>query len=361
MRARRRNDSLESGGESDDGEQKRDELTWFRVFVACAATFAAYRLGASMGGAARRGAAAPAVLPSWRGDHAPAAPGDRRQRPPKPKRAARPQSGERQRAAGDASAPPDDDDDVASADAGARAAPRGAASAFDVLPARRADTVSAAGVDFAFMANDHTAILAPNLACFLKRLDPAAALYAGHALAQRNGKQPPEVFNSGAALRNPGLVLARCLASRGVTPVDTRVAGRHVFHAFGPVRTSTGGVDDWYRRMHEMLEFSDPPAHPLPSGAACCDGHTVSFHYVEAAEQVALHAVLREDFRDASNGDRDEWLRQHWPSGTRNLGGYEHAIPENDPPKRADFRDLVTATLALATPASCPAEPLVLT
>lgn len=146
-----------------------------------------------------------------------------------------------------------------------------------------------------------------------------------------------------------------------MTPVDTRVAGRHVFHAFGPVRTSTGGVDDWYRRMHEMLEFSDPPAHPLPSGAACCDGHTVSFHYVEAAEQVALHAALREDFRDASNGDRDKWLRQHWPSGTRNLGGYEHAIPENDPPKRADFRDLVTATLALATPASCPAEPLVLT
>ena len=74
MRARWKPDSLESGGESDDDEQKRDELTWFRVFVACAATFAAYRLGASMGGAARRGAAAPAVLPSWRGDHAPQAP-----------------------------------------------------------------------------------------------------------------------------------------------------------------------------------------------------------------------------------------------------------------------------------------------
>ena len=174
--------------------------------------------------------------------------------------------------------------------------------------------------------------------------------------AWRNGDEDCTASDAQKWLQgNPGLVLARCLKKHGVAPVDTRVAGRHRFHAFGPVRTATGHVDDWYRRMHEMLPFADPPAHPLPSGEACCDPFSVSFHYVEAAEQVALRDALREDFSAQTNADKDKWLRQHWPKKPKDVGAYEHPVPENDPPARADVRDLITATLAVATAATCPA------
>jgi len=241
--------------------------------------------------------------------------------------------------------------------------------------------VSAAGVDAVFMANDHTAVIAPNLACFLRGLNFTEAAYAGHALRQRG--TPPDTFNSGAAgyvltrptldllvrawdakhaacaagddkkwlQGNPGLVLARCLRAHGVDAADTRVGGAHRFHAFGPSRTATGTVDAWYERMHETLPFAN--AHPLPTGVACCDRFTVSFHYVEAAVQYALDAALRADFSGGTNADRDRWLRSHWPAKGKDLGGYEHKIPD-DPAKRADVRDLLLAHLDVATPATCP-------
>ena len=158
---------------------------------------------------------------------------------------------------------------------------------------------------------------------------------------------------------NPGLVLARCLLKHRVPAIDSRnERGQYLFHAFGPVRTSTGDVDQWYKKMHEALPFSSPerPTHPLPQGADCCDPYSVSFHYVEAAEQRALSNALAEDFALATNAEKDRWLRDNWPAKPRDLGGYEHPIPPDDPPKRADVRDLITSTLALATPETCAAR-----
>ena len=61
-----------------------------------------------------------------------------------------------------------------------------------------------AKASYVFMANDHTAIIPENLACFLKSIDPNKPSYAGRALAQKRGKSI-EIFNSGAA----GYVITR--------------------------------------------------------------------------------------------------------------------------------------------------------
>ena len=54
---------------------------------------------------------------------------------------------------------------------------------------------------------------------------------------------------------NPGLLTTKCLGlSMGVHPVDTRdEMGRHLFHAFGLVRTVKGSVDKWYLDKHNRL------------------------------------------------------------------------------------------------------------
>jgi hypothetical protein len=57
---------------------------------------------------------------------------------------------------------------------------------------------------YVFMANDHTAVIPENLACFLRSIDPSKPAYAGRALAQKRGKSI-EIFNSGAA----GYVITR--------------------------------------------------------------------------------------------------------------------------------------------------------
>lgn len=239
--------------------------------------------------------------------------------------------------------------------------------------------VKAAGADAIFMANDHTAVLPENLACFLRGVDPSEATYAGRALAQRRGNGA-ELFNSGAAgyvitkatldavdaawgqppcaasdgekwlQGNPGLVFARCFSAHGVPPADTRRGSRHVFHAFGPVRTATGRVDDWFARMHETLPFSEKSS-PVPNGLACCDAFSVSFHYVEAKEQRALFAATRTTFSNASAADA--WLVEHWPRTGRDLGGYSHPLPRDDA-QRAAPRDLITGSLELAGPGTCP-------
>ena len=219
-----------------------------------------------------------------------------------------------------------------------------------------------AKASYVFMANDHTAIIPENLACYLKTIDPSKPAYAGRALAQKRGKSI-EIFNSGAAgyvitrptlelvekhwgtapcdakksekwlQGNPGLVLARCLQRHGVKPVDTQHAEEgHRFHAYGPVRIATKSLDDWYVRMNSQL--------PWPSYDGCATD-AISFHYVESAEQHAIY--------DSVRGDLDEVL-ERWPKSPSELGGYSRHWRNDD--QRTEVRALLAA-IKLATPASC--------
>ena len=139
--------------------------------------------------------------------------------------------------------------------------------------------------DFAFFVNDHTFVIPPHICSFLENRSPEDHLYAGHALTPRGGGI---TFNSGASgyflsrktlsslvetwesgvvskhcsgdskwlQGNPGLVTAECLAKYlNVLPLDTRdEEGSHLFHAFGPMRTVSGKVDEWYLNKHEALD-----------------------------------------------------------------------------------------------------------
>ena len=224
-----------------------------------------------------------------------------------------------------------------------------------------------AKVSYVFMANDHTAVIPENLACFLKSVDPSKPAYAGRALAQKRGKSI-EIFNSGAAgyvitrptlelverhwgtapcdakksekwlQGNPGLVLARCLQRHGVRPVDTQHEEEgHRFHAYGPVRIATKALDDWYVRMNSQL--------PWPSYDGCATD-AISFHYVESAEQHAIY--------DSVRGDLDEVMEERWPKAPSDLGGYSRHW-RNDV-QRNEVRDLLSA-IKLATPDSCTSTP----
>lgn len=223
-------------------------------------------------------------------------------------------------------------------------------------------------VDFAFMCNDHTAVIAPNLVCFLRSISPSEPLYLGHALANGDGT----LFNSGAAgyvlsralLRivtgknssdcwektskwlqgNPGILLARCIKSvGGVLPGDTRDDhGSHRFHAYGLVRTSTATVDDWYIKMHDRLNVW--PKSTIRPGTDCCATDTISFHYVEAAEQIALRdgmtAMIGQPIASA-----EKWLDTHWPKGS-DLGAYSHPFPRNLSQHHRQKRAQVASALA---------------
>lgn len=221
--------------------------------------------------------------------------------------------------------------------------------------------------DFAFFVNDHTFVIPEHLCSYLSRRDPDTDLYAGHAL-----KGSKEVaFNSGAAgyilsrktmdklikkwdeknetctaehaskwiQGNPGLVSAQCLdLAIGTHVFDTRdaVTHAHRFHAFGLVRTVTGKVDQWYLDKHQKLDEVmgvDAEHHHAPlSGAACCTPDTISFHYVEAAENLALDETRK---RLASKPDMtDEELRavmlELWPKEKKAIGYYAHGLPPGE-------------------------------
>lgn len=61
----------------------------------------------------------------------------------------------------------------------------------------------------------------------------------------------------------------------------------HRFHAFPPVRSVDGSIDDWFKGFHTAFHGAPPTV-----GAACCAHDTVSFHYVEGAECRFLHEIL---------------------------------------------------------------------
>ncbi len=220
--------------------------------------------------------------------------------------------------------------------------------------------------DFAFFVNDHTYVI-PQHACeFLKEKNPKEHLYAGHAMRPGDADF---AFNSGASgyflsretmafltekwssgddvclgnnarnkkwlQGNPGLLTAQCLhSSLGLDPIDSRDRSRrHRFHAFGIVRVVKNEVDEWYRKRHidlgGILGEDTVYNHELQEGVNCCSDKSISFHYVEWKETLALTKVF-DTLRDNTNMD-DETLRQtielEWPTEKKDIGGYAHNLP----------------------------------
>eukprot|EP00573_Skeletonema_grethae_P008955 CAMPEP_0201693216 /NCGR_PEP_ID=MMETSP0578-20130828/5867_1 /ASSEMBLY_ACC=CAM_ASM_000663 /TAXON_ID=267565 /ORGANISM="Skeletonema grethea, Strain CCMP 1804" /LENGTH=413 /DNA_ID=CAMNT_0048178703 /DNA_START=113 /DNA_END=1354 /DNA_ORIENTATION=- len=224
--------------------------------------------------------------------------------------------------------------------------------------------------DFAFFVNDHTFVLPNHLHQFLKLLDCSKDLYVGHALKG----EKETAFNSGASgyvlsrttMRrliaewdkpdskcsganvskwlqgNPGLLTAKCFQEvMGIQLVDTRDKedGSHKFHAYGLVRTTTGNVDQWYLNKHEHLDSIfgvDGRYHHMPQkGASCCSKDTISFHYVEAAENIAFWNILQTVLQQ-SDGISDEQIKetmltQDWPQRP-DIGAYSHPLPASQSP-----------------------------
>jgi len=246
--------------------------------------------------------------------------------------------------------------------------------------------------DFAFFVNDHTYVIPEHLCHFLHDRDPSEDFYAGRAL-----KTDDTIFNSGAAgyllsratmekmadkideandprcaivtqkpqiegneaveaqvvapwmQGNPGVFTTRCLQDvLGVMPIDTRAAQKwHRFHAFPLTRVVSGSTDGWYAKKHkDIAERIGAPESTnyseLLSGEDCCARGTISFHFVEYGESLALFAV-REKLLESphmSNFDLKRYMIGEWPNNQKVLGGYSRLLPAED--NNQGWRDLLT-------------------
>lgn len=222
--------------------------------------------------------------------------------------------------------------------------------------------------EYAFFVNDHTFVI-PEHFCHYVQTHLASEnknIYVGHALNNQN-----DAFNSGAAgyilsrstikdfiqalnakdpnciadggnkwlQGNPGLVTANCFQkSLNAIVKDTREAKKyHRFHAYGIVRMVMGKVDDWYRNKHAKLNdllpniFDDSYAQVL-KGVDCCSSETISFHYVESMETMALHRIRTELQTNPTMTDSDlsKLIQQVWPSDAKLLGGYARMLPSTN-------------------------------
>ncbi|CAN0034019.1 unnamed protein product [Ectocarpus sp. 12 AP-2014] len=229
---------------------------------------------------------------------------------------------------------------------------------------------------FLFYCNEHTYVIAENLLCYTKSLDPSDPVYLGNRF-RREGERDQQgkaLLNSGAAgfvlsrgslsllhqawrggegggradslggsvdrdgeysdregeergpptecvaksnyeRGNPGITLARCLAHLGVYAKDTTGSqGGQRFNAYGPVRLAQGKIDQWYKDVHA----SDPGM--WRAGPDCCSPDTISFHYVGPAEARAMHHILHHRETYLTEG-YDEALSL-WPASGESLGPY---------------------------------------
>jgi hypothetical protein len=191
-------------------------------------------------------------------------------------------------------------------------------------------------------------------------------MYAGHALRDKD----LQIFNSGAAgyvlsratmekmmakyrtgsdpdchanfvdnkwlQGNPGMATLKCINSLGVAAVDTRAAGHwHRFHAFPLTRVVSGDVDEWYKDKHGgmgQVQGFDPTYEQVLAGEDCCSRTTVSFHYVEASEALALFSVR--NLLLSNPGLTDHELRvimyAEWPRDAKEVGHYSRKLPKPD-------------------------------
>lgn len=226
--------------------------------------------------------------------------------------------------------------------------------------------------DFIFLVNDHTFVVPPHVCEYLMphKSPSHTDLTAGRTLANAEHL----VFNSGAAgtilsrhtlarlihawdtqdpnclpppttteqrqkwyQNNPGLVNAQCLASLGVLPVDTRdKSSAHRFHAFSLTRVVAGTTDAWYAQKHEnvvgAVQWADQEYAVLQKGPDCCAADTVSFHYVENKEALALFAVREALLQHPHMPDNElqALVTTEWPHASVDIGGYSQGLPSRN-------------------------------
>jgi len=212
-----------------------------------------------------------------------------------------------------------------------------------------------AGAAWTVWANDHTFLIAENLACYLRTLDARTPVYAG----MRMWGPCCGLFNSGAAgfalsrraaallvgrwaeidadptlvdeecdPRRPEAHVAACLVGLdpAAAPIDARDGdGAERFSVYGPVRLALGAVDEWLVKKKQNMH---PPETLARDGSAVATD-AVSFHYAAAAEKRLLHALLHEDRGLVDAGDAAARLSARWPAGRAELGGYSFGWPGN--------------------------------
>ena len=192
--------------------------------------------------------------------------------------------------------------------------------------------------------NDHTFVIAENLACYLSGLSQSEPVYAGLRL----WGPCCGLFNSAAAgyAVNRAAVellvnrwreidagatdekcdpsskkaqIALCLKRFDVVAIDTREAsGAERFHVYGPVRLATGAIDDWLVNKKKNI---DPP-ETFAADASAVSSDVISFHYVAEKE----HRLLDRLLRGGASIDAAA-LAPIWPRGREELGGYSHPWP----------------------------------
>lgn len=202
--------------------------------------------------------------------------------------------------------------------------------------------------DFAIFTNDHTYVIPDHLCHFLEGKSPSNDLYAGHSLKAKNAPAfHPESAGyilSRRSMQNlvskwkendpicdnpkqthPGFFVSKCLSRVfGVTVEDTREDGKYnQFHSFPLIRLVTGKVDEWYIRLSE---------HENLFGDACCSDNTISFHYVEHQETLALFATRQAVLKkpDMSDNELKQTMMRLWPNKRGDVGGYSRVLPPAD-------------------------------
>jgi hypothetical protein len=125
------------------------------------------------------------------------------------------------------------------------------------------------------------------------------------------------------------------------------------------VRTVTGKVDDWYVKKHKTLDdvlgMDTKYHHQLQDGRKCCSTGTVSFHYVEASESLALWEVLQmvQTSPSLSDAEIKDLINKVWPRDHKSLGAYAHALPGSQSAVWDDLVEVVRKVSVGMVPPSC--------
>lgn len=197
-----------------------------------------------------------------------------------------------------------------------------------------------------FWANDHTFVIAENLACYLRTFDASDVRYVGSRL----WGPCCGTFNSGAAgfalsrralavlashwagdelhkncdPRQQRAHVATCLVAlepEAGQPVDTRDAsGADIFHVYGPIRLATGAIDEWFVSKKKRVDSRE-----LLRGPASVSVNTATFHYVAAQETRLLDDIFHRPYEEGARLGEEE-IGARWPRGS-DLGGYAHGWP----------------------------------
>ena len=217
-----------------------------------------------------------------------------------------------------------------------------------------------------FWMNDHTFVIAENLACYINGLSRSEPVYAGlrlwgpccglfnsaaagYAVNRAAVKLLVDQWRSGPSDEkcdpsSKKAQIALCLKRFDVVAIDTREAsGAERFHVYGPVRLATGAIDDWLVNKKKNI---DPP-EPFAADASAVSSDVVSFHYVAEKEHRLLDRIIRGDASiDAAT------LAPIWPRGREELGGYSLPWPGKNGRAAADVVSLLRRLRVCEAPRS---------